>query len=98
MRATRAGWEYALAHPQEAVSLLLAADPTLDRAHQEWMLRTLERSIVSTEGIGHVPQRAVQGQIDAMRQFDELSAPQRAEEAFAVEVWRRAVGKSASLN
>ncbi|MNY08399.1 putative thiamine biosynthesis protein [compost metagenome] len=102
VRATKAGWEYALAHPQEAVDLMIQANPSLDRAHQEWMLKELGRTIVAgpaaTEGIGYVPLRAIQAQIEVMREFRELSAPQKAEEAFAPEVWDRALGKSAALN
>lgn len=57
VRASRRGWEYAFAHPEEATDIVMkyihAAHGDSNRVHQQWMLKRLKELI--KPGDGKVP-------------------------------------------
>jgi NitT/TauT family transport system substrate-binding protein len=61
LNATLRGWAYALTHPDEAIDILLAAAPNVDRTEQKEQLHELVPLILygdaKTKGIGHIDQR-----------------------------------------
>lgn len=63
LRASIKGWKEAIKHPDEAVDIIMKASPTLNRAHQEYMLteayRLMTAGKASTEGLFYVDQAAI---------------------------------------
>jgi NitT/TauT family transport system substrate-binding protein len=46
LNATLKGWQYALQHQDEAVDIIIEADPSLERAHQEAMIKMIAEVMV----------------------------------------------------
>ena len=99
LRATVAGWRYAVApsHQAEAVSLVLrdAAPGALDQRHQQRMLREVANLLPETgHGWGYLDPAAYQRTVDVL-----LSAPanpvirQKPEGAWTHAVWDKAFGR-----
>ncbi|OZI50504.1 ABC transporter substrate-binding protein [Bordetella genomosp. 4] len=64
LRASIRGWRDAMAHPKEAVDAVMKVAPTLDRAHQEFMLTEAYRLMVEgkakTEGLFWIDPKAIE--------------------------------------
>lgn len=86
LRASMRGWRDAMANPKEAVDIVMKAAPTLDRAHQEFMLTEAYRLMTSgnakTEGLFHIDPQAVQAAQDFLLTNKVLSKPVDVSVAF----------------
>lgn len=64
LRASIRGWRDAMTHPKEAVDAVMKVAPTLDRAHQEFMLTEAYRLMVEgkakTEGLFWIDPKAIE--------------------------------------
>lgn len=64
LRASIRGWKEAMKNPEEAVDIVMQASPTLDRAHQEYMLteayRLMTAGKAKTHGLFYVDKEAIQ--------------------------------------
>jgi NitT/TauT family transport system substrate-binding protein len=52
LRASIKGWKDAFADPKGAIDTVMAAAPTLDRAHQEYMLTEVKRLMTAGKAVG----------------------------------------------
>lgn len=64
LRASIKGWKEAMQHQDEAVDIIMKAAPTLNRAHQEYMLKEAYRLMTAgkagTEGLFYIDHDAIQ--------------------------------------
>ncbi len=96
VRATLKGWEYAIAHPEEAVDIVMKYDKTgtLSRDHQLSMMREIAK-LVSVEGreVGLSDDTVLQRTIDNLRQFKVLSSDLPASDVMTNEFVDKARGR-----
>jgi ABC-type nitrate/sulfonate/bicarbonate transport system substrate-binding protein len=90
LRAAIRGWEYALAHRDEAVKIVLEKDARLQEDHERRMLAESARLIlarnVSKKGIGRMDEAVWQGMIDELVLQDLLGPyPVYAKQVFTNE-------------
>ncbi len=68
LRASIRGWRDAMANPKEAIDLVMKAAPTLDRAHQEFMMQESYRLMTAgkakTDGLYWIDEPALQSAHD----------------------------------
>lgn len=79
LRASIRGWREAMAHPKEAVDAVMKVAPTLDRAHQEFMLteayRLMTEGKAKTEGLFWIDPQAIQATQDFLLNNEVISKP-----------------------
>ena len=79
LRASIKGWKDAFADPKGAVDTVIAAAPTLDRAHQEYMLGEVKRLMTAgkaaQEGLFWIDADAIKTTHDFFLQYKVLSKP-----------------------
>lgn len=95
LRAALRGIEYAAAHPDEAVELVLQyAGPETDREHMRFMLETELRDAVSDHndygGYGWQSLEQWQNLAAMLVEYEALPAPVDVEAAFTTEIWEMA--------
>jgi NitT/TauT family transport system substrate-binding protein len=77
VRATLKGWEYAIAHPDEAVDIVMKYDTTgsLKREHQLSMMKEIGK-LVAVDGreVGRSDDAVLQRTIDTLREFNVLKS------------------------
>ncbi len=92
MNATLRGWKYAIQNPKEAVDIVMAAAPGLDRAHQEAMLaeaaRLMSAEKGTTEGLGFLDMAKFKSAQDMLVEAKVISGPVDFEKAFAPKFWQ----------
>ncbi len=86
LRASIRGWKEAMKNPKEAVDIVMKVAPTLDRAHQEFMLteayRLMTAGKAKTDGLFHVDPSAIQAAQDFLLQNKVISKPVDVATAF----------------
>ncbi|OZI25970.1 ABC transporter substrate-binding protein [Bordetella genomosp. 9] len=86
LRASIRGWREAMAHPKEAVDVVMKVAPTLDRAHQEFMLteayRLMTAGKAGTEGLFWIDPAAMQKAEEFLRTNKVISKPVDVSKAF----------------
>lgn len=86
LRASIRGWRDAMAHPKEAVDIVMKVAPTLDRAHQEFMLteayRLMTAGKAKTEGLFWIDPPAMQAAEEFLRTNKVISKPVDVSKAF----------------
>ena len=79
LRASIRGWREAMAHPAQAVDAVMKVAPTLDRAHQEFMLseayRLMTAGQAKTEGLFWIDPKAMQTTEEFLLKNKVLSKP-----------------------
>ena len=79
LRASIRGWREAMAHPQEAVDAVMKVAPTLDRAHQEFMLaeayRLMTAGKAKEEGLFWIDPPAMQAAHDFLLKNQVIGKP-----------------------
>ncbi|MGD2051041.1 MAG: ABC transporter substrate-binding protein [Acidimicrobiia bacterium] len=80
VRAIARGWEYAFAHPEEAVDIVLAVDPeNLDRDKETKSLALLEDAVMTPDavenGIGSMTSERWQTVDEVLREYGGLTEP-----------------------
>jgi len=95
LRAALRGIEYAAAHPDEAVNIVLQyAGPETDREHMRFMLETELRDAVSDHndygGYGWQSLEQWQNLAAMLVEYEALPAPVDVESAFTTEIWEMA--------
>lgn len=79
LRASMRGWRDAMAHPKEAIDLVMKAAPTLNREHQEFMMQESYRLMTAgkakTEGLYWIDEPALQSAHDFLLKNHVLSKP-----------------------
>lgn len=91
LNATLRGWAYAIANPEEAVDIVMAAGTGLERRHQELMLAKISELMLdgtgTSEGLGYLNMDAVTKVHDNLVNFEALKAPQDLAKAFDASFW-----------
>jgi NitT/TauT family transport system substrate-binding protein len=86
LRASIRGWREAMKHPAEATDIVMKLAPTLDRAHQEFMLteafRLMTAGQAKTQGLFYVDKKAIQNAEDFLLKNKVLSKPVDVNTAF----------------
>jgi NitT/TauT family transport system substrate-binding protein len=84
LNATLKGWQYALRHQDEAVGIIMEADPSLDRVHQESMLKVIEELMMPDGAtmLFEIQYDVLQRQQDILLSAGVLSKPADVRAAF----------------
>jgi NitT/TauT family transport system substrate-binding protein len=86
LRATIRGWKDAFADPKGAVDTIMAIAPTLDRAHQEFMLAEIKVLMTAGKaaqnGLFSIDPTAVKSAHDVMAEYKVIQNPVDLEAAF----------------
>ncbi len=96
VRATLKGWEYAIAHPEEAVDIVMKYDKTgsLNRNHQLSMMQEIAK-LVSVDGreVGRSDDAVLQRTISTLREFNVLKSDLAASDVMTNEFVDKARGR-----
>ncbi|MDI3381160.1 ABC transporter substrate-binding protein [Xenophilus aerolatus] len=91
LTATIKGWKYALQNKKEAIDIVMAAAPTLNRAHQEAMLDEFEKLVKagkgSTDGILAIDLPTVEKMQTQLVGYKALKAPADLSKAYDPSFW-----------
>ena len=91
LNATLRGWKYAFQNKKETVDVLLKIAPTLDRAHQEAMLGSVEEVTLagtgSSRGIGYIDMPTVEKAHKVLLDNKAVEAPIDLAKAFNGSFW-----------
>jgi NitT/TauT family transport system substrate-binding protein len=93
VRASLRGWEYAVAHPEEAVDIVLKYDQsgTQDRAHQLSMMNEIAKLVVRPiHPLGYTDRDDVRRTIDTLLSYGVLDGIVAPEDVFTNEIWEKA--------
>lgn len=86
LKASIRGWRDAMLHPKEAVDIVMKASPTLDRAHQEFMLteayRLMTAGNAKTEGLFWIDPAAMKAAEQFLLANKVIAKPMDVEKAF----------------
>lgn len=93
MNATVKGWKYALQNKKEAIDIIMAAAPSLNRAHQEAMLDEFEKLVKagrgSTDGILALDMGTVAKMQTQLVDYKALKAPADLSKAYDGSFWAK---------
>jgi len=84
VNASLKGWHYALSHQDEAVDIIMEADPSLERGHQEAMIKMIDE-VMTPEGASmlfEIQYDALQKQQDILMEAGVFSKPVDVKAAF----------------
>lgn len=91
LNATLRGWKYAIQNQTEAVDIVMAAAPGLDRAHQTAMLAEAARLMVAdaggSQGLGAFDMPRLKGAHDLLLEAKVIAAPVDLSRAFTSRFW-----------
>ncbi len=91
LTATIKGWKYALQNKKEAIDIVMAAAPTLNRPHQEAMLDEFEKLVKagkgSTDGILAIDLPTVEKMQAQLVGYKALKAPADLSKAYDPSFW-----------
>jgi NitT/TauT family transport system substrate-binding protein len=94
VNATLRGWKYAFQNKKETVDVLLRIAPTLDRAHQEAMLASVEEVTLAntgtSRGIGYIDMPTVEKAHKVLLDNKAIDAPIDLSKAFDDRFWKAA--------
>jgi NitT/TauT family transport system substrate-binding protein len=87
LRASMRGWRESFADPKGAIDILMKIAPTLDRAHQEFMLTEIKRLMVAgkatDKGLFYIDPTAVETAHDFFLKYKVISKPVDLKAAFS---------------
>lgn len=93
MNATIRGWKYALQNRKEAIDIIMAAAPSLNRAHQEAMLDEFEKLVKAgrggSEGILALDMSTVEKMQAQLLEYKALKAPADLSKAYDASFWAK---------
>jgi len=93
MNATIKGWKYALQNKKEAIDIIMAAAPSLNRAHQEAMLDEFEKLVKAgrggSEGILALDLPMVEKMQTQLIEYKALKAPMDISKAYDGSFWSK---------
>lgn len=93
MNATIKGWKYALQNKKEAIDIIMAAAPSLNRAHQEAMLDEFEKLVKAgrggSEGILALDMSTVEKMQAQLLEYKALKAPADLSKAYDGSFWAK---------
>ncbi|MGJ7556933.1 ABC transporter substrate-binding protein [Variovorax sp. RB3P1] len=91
MNATVKGWKYALQNKKEAIDIIMAASPSLNRPHQEAMLDEFEKLVKAgkggTDGILAIDLPTVEKMQTQLVGYKALKAPADLSKAYDPSFW-----------
>ena len=91
MNATIKGWKYALQNKKEAIDIVMAASPSLNRPHQEAMLDEFEKLVKAgkggTDGILAIDLPTVEKMQTQLVGYKALKAPADLSKAYDASFW-----------
>ncbi|MFM9923382.1 ABC transporter substrate-binding protein [Variovorax sp. H27-G14] len=91
MNATIKGWKYALQNKKEAIDIVMAASPSLNRPHQEAMLEEFEKLVKAgkggTDGILAIDLPTVEKMQTQLVGYKALKAPADLSKAYDASFW-----------
>jgi NitT/TauT family transport system substrate-binding protein len=91
--ATLKGWKYAISHQKEAVDIVMAAAPSLNRKHQELMLEQYTKVMLTgkggTEGLGAIDMPVILRVRDMLMQYKALKVPVDLGAAYDASFWAK---------
>lgn len=86
LRASIKGWKYALANEKEAIDIVMAVAPTLDRAQQTTMLAEIKKLMVAgkggTDGLFAIDKAAIGSANTLLADYKVISKPVDLDAAF----------------
>ena len=92
MNATLRGWKYAINNQAEAVDIVMAAAPGLDKTHQTAMLAEVARLMVAnagtSQGLGALDMGRLKVAHDILLEAKMISAPVEMSSAFNAKFWQ----------
>jgi NitT/TauT family transport system substrate-binding protein len=93
LTATFKGWKEAFQHPAEAIDIVLAAAPGLERAHQEGMLAEITKLMLagkaSTDGMGVIDPQALAFVNGFLTEAKVIKAPVDLAKAVDTSFWAK---------
>jgi NitT/TauT family transport system substrate-binding protein len=93
LNASIKGWKYTMQNKKEAIDIIMAASPSLNRAHQEAMLDEFEKLLVagkgSTDGILAIDMPAISKVHDDLVLYKALKAPGDLDKAYDASFWAK---------
>ena len=93
LNATIKGWKYALQNKTEAIDIIMAASPTLNRKHQELMLDEFEKLMKAgkggKEGITAIDMPVIAKVHDMLITYKALKAPIDMAAAYDASFWTK---------
>ena len=91
MNATLRGWKYAIQNQPEALDIVMAAAPGLERAHQVLMLQEIAKLMLAdtgtTDGLGALNMPRLQAAHDMLLSAKVLGGPVDFKTAFDPRFW-----------
>jgi NitT/TauT family transport system substrate-binding protein len=93
LNATAKGWKYALQNKTEAIDIIMAAGPSLNRKHQELMLDEFEKLMMAGQGtsmgILAMDMPGIGKVHDMLVQYKALKAPADLKTAYDTSFWTK---------
>jgi NitT/TauT family transport system substrate-binding protein len=91
MNASLKGWQHAIRNPKEAVDVIMKVSPSLDRAHQEFMMEEVAKLMLAgkaeKQGIGVIDRDAVKYTHDLFLQHKVYAKPIDLAQAIDTRFW-----------
>jgi NitT/TauT family transport system substrate-binding protein len=89
--ATLKGWRTAFQHKAEAIDIVMAAAPNLERRHQELMLDEIQRIMIagygSSKGLGAIDMPHIEAVYHDLLRFNALKSPVDLQATFDSSFW-----------
>jgi NitT/TauT family transport system substrate-binding protein len=93
LNASIKGWKYAMQNKKEAIDIIMAASPSLNRPHQEAMLDEFEKLLKAgqgtTEGVLAIDMPAISKVHDNLVLYKALKAPGDLAKAYDATFWAK---------
>jgi NitT/TauT family transport system substrate-binding protein len=92
LNATLKGWQYALHNPEEAVDIVLEADPSLDRDHQTRQISVLPKLMLpdGSPGLMAIPYGKIEALAEILKDAGAISAIPDIKAGFDDSFWKAA--------
>jgi len=93
IRASLLGWQYAMAHPKEAVNIVLKYDKSdqLTREHQLSIMKEIPGLVkVPWQKVGYIDQTTVQQMMNTLLRYKVLEGPLQPKQVYTNIFWEQA--------
>lgn len=92
LNATLKGWQYALRHPDEAVDIIMDADPSLDRDHQTRQMSMLKGLMLpkGTKGLLAIPYKKIESAEKVLHDAGAIKSMPDIKSGFDDRFWKAA--------
>lgn len=100
VNATLQGWQYALTHREETLDILMKANPSLDRQHQQAMLDSVAQLMYpqGSPGLGNVNLPQAEKMMNLLVKYGALKKPVDVDQTFDLSFWQKVPAEYKTLN